>query len=341
MRRSKSTLGHYLAINAVATCRNSNHNVARGRDSDHSTRKMEFPLVSILVPAYNHVHFIEECLDRVLAEPYPNKELVIIDDGSSDGTDDKIAAWVEKHSGFLDIDYSRRENRGISATLNELASRAKGEFLKLNSSDDYLLSGGVRAQIEYLLAHPYKLAVLSDYVVIDENGEVLHSSGLVGLHGVNKSNYVTDEGVRREVISRWAFGGPVFMLRKQGLSVIGGWDERLRFEDWDFFLRLAAIDTVGFIDVKVCAYRLHSNNTCRTDDTEMRVANLEDAAATAYRHFALFKGSSRSRLEAQRFLIVAKIAYLRRKPFSVIVSMVRFLCLRVITGFRELGPSAE
>src|ERR1700761_7268078 len=91
-------------------------------------QKMEFPLVSILVPAYNHALFIEECLNGVLADPYPNKELIIVDDGSDDGTGERISAWAAEHSASIPIDYRCRENRGVSATLNELASRAKGEF---------------------------------------------------------------------------------------------------------------------------------------------------------------------------------------------------------------------
>ena len=302
---------------------------------------MAFPLVSILVPAYNHALFIEKCLDGVLGDPYPNKELVIIDDGSTDGTAEKIAAWVARHSGTITTDYRRRENRGVSATLNELASLAKGEFLRLNASDDYILPGGLQAQVEYLLAHPDKLAVVGDSVVINENGETLFNSGMADLHGVNKGNYFSDDGIRREIISRWAFGGPVQMVRSRAFESVGGWSEDLRIEDWDFFLRLAAIDALGFIDVKVCAYRLHSNNTCRTDDIAARIANLGDAAKTARKHTALFAEPYRSRLRAQCYLIAAKIAFLKRQPIAVVANIVRFALLRVAARLKAVGPGRE
>lgn len=295
---------------------------------------MEFPLVSILVPAYNHAPFIEECLDGVLGDPYPNKELIIVDDGSTDGTGDKIAAWVARHSDSIPIDYRRRENRGVSATLNELASKAKGEFLRLNASDDYILPGGLRSQVEYLLAHPRKLAVIGDSVVINEKGETLFESGMADLRRVNKEHYRSDAGIRREIISRWALGGPVQMVRKQVFELIGGWNEDLKIEDWDFFLRLAAVDGLGFIDLKVCAYRLHGKNTSRTQDVAERISNLGDAAKTAEKHVKLFEEPYKSRLRAQCYLIAAKIAYLKRQPIAVAVNMGRFAWMRVLARLK-------
>ena len=80
------------------------------------------PLVSVLIPAFNHERFVQRCLDSVLEDPYPAKELIIIDDGSTDSTGERIAEWVVQHSGELPIEYVRRNNRGIAATLNELAA---------------------------------------------------------------------------------------------------------------------------------------------------------------------------------------------------------------------------
>ncbi len=96
----------------------------------------EMPLVSVLIPAFNHERFVQRCLDSVLEDPYPTKELIIIDDGSTDKTAERIADWVATHCMDLPIEYVRRENRGIAATLNELVARASGEFLRPGASDD-------------------------------------------------------------------------------------------------------------------------------------------------------------------------------------------------------------
>ncbi|HUB90970.1 MAG TPA: glycosyltransferase family 2 protein, partial [Dyella sp.] len=95
------------------------------------------PLVSVLIPAYNHERFVERCLDSVLEDPYPAKEVVIIDDGSVDRTGERIAQWAARYGDRLRVEYVRHEeNRGIAASLNELAARARGEFLRLGASDD-------------------------------------------------------------------------------------------------------------------------------------------------------------------------------------------------------------
>src|SRR5262249_35069837 len=133
--------------------------------ADASTPTM--PLVSVLVPAYNHEAFVERCLDSILTDPYPAKEIVIIDDGSTDRTAERIEAWLALHRSHIAVEYVSRENKGIAATLNELAARAHGEFLRIGASDDYLLPGGSEALVRYLMAHPGKGAAIGDCVVVD------------------------------------------------------------------------------------------------------------------------------------------------------------------------------
>ncbi len=60
------------------------------------------------------------------------------------------------------------------------------------------------------------------------------------LHGANKNLYRSDDGIRRAIISQWAIGGPVALMRRSALDTVDRWSEGLRIEDWDLFLRLAA-----------------------------------------------------------------------------------------------------
>ena len=275
------------------------------------------PLVSVLIPAFNHERYVECFLDSVLEDPYPAKEIVVIDDGSTDATGERIAGWVAAHGHELPVRFERRENRGVAATLNELASLARGEFLRPGASDDYLLPGGLDAQVRYLRAHPHKAAVIGDAIVVDRNGTKLHDSSMRDLYGVDKRLYRSDEGIRRAVISHWAVSGAVALVRKGAPEVRAGWNEQLRIEDWDFFLRLVARDALGFIDQRVCAYRLHGQNTSKTRCVATRIANLADLRRVALRHAELFDGPHRMLLCAQSHYIAAKIAYLRRQPCRI------------------------
>jgi glycosyltransferase involved in cell wall biosynthesis len=292
------------------------------------------PLVSVLIPAFNHERFVQRCLDSVLEDPYPAKEIVIIDDGSSDHTGERIAEWVAQHGHKLRVEYVRRENRGISATLNELAARAHGEFLRLGASDDYLLPGGLEAQVGYLQAHPRKRAVIGDSVVVDGNGKQLHASGMRDLHGADKRLYASDEGIQRAVITQWAIGGPVALLRKSALETVDRWTEGLRIDDWDFFLRLAACDALGFIDTHVCAYRLHGDNVSKTRHTATRIVHLSESWQVARRRVELFEEPCRTLLRAQMHYISAKIAFLQKRPFALTLHLLIYLSLSAAAKIR-------
>jgi glycosyltransferase involved in cell wall biosynthesis len=294
------------------------------------------PLVSVLIPAFNHEDYVVRCLDSVLDDPYPSKEIVIIDDGSADQTAERIEAWAERHRDEIAIEFVRRENKGIAATLNELAARARGEFLRIGASDDYLLPGGCEVLVRYLMMHPEKSAAIGDCIVVDRYGSKILESGMSDLHHADKRLYRSDEGIRRAVISHWAVGGPVTMLRKNALDTVARWTEGLRVDDWDLFLRLAARDAIGFIDIKVCAYRLHGENFSKTRHTATRIVNLTEARQVALRRLCMFGEPDRTRLRAEAYHIGAKIAFLQGRTWLVALQMAAYLTLLAVSKIRPV-----
>lgn len=293
------------------------------------------PLVSFLIPAYNHAAFVARCLDSVLEDGYENKEIVVIDDGSADDTAKVIARWIEQNQGKVPVQFVSRPNRGVSATLNELLSLARGEFLRLGASDDYFLPGGTRKLVDYLLARPGKSAVVGDSIVVDDAGNVVYQSGMVDLHGGDKRKYGSEQGIVRAVISNWALAGPVPLLRRSAIEAGGGWDEHLRIDDWDFFLRIAAQGGLGFLDAQVCAYRLHDTNTCRVVEVPTRIRNLEESRRVAQRHVDRFSRPYADLLRAQCRLVDAKIAYLRRRPLALARHLLAYARLRAVVRLAE------
>jgi GT2 family glycosyltransferase len=158
------------------------------------------------------------------------------------------------------------------------------------------------------------------------------------LHHANKRLYASDEGIRRAVITQWAIGGPVTLVRRRALETVAGWSESLRIDDWDFFLRLAAHDAIGFIDHNVCAYRIHGTNLSRTRDTRTRVHNLMEARDVAIRRSAMFEEPYRTLLLAQSHYIGAKIAFLERRAWSVAVHMGGYALLSLVSRTRSRWP---
>ncbi len=224
------------------------------------------PKVSIRVPAYNHEKYIECCLDSVLNDSYPNKELIIIDDGSTDHTPELIEKWIKKNMSMLPISYLPRENRGLTKTLNELISRCNGEYLVSLASDDYLLDGGIDVRVRHLEMNPEKYAVMGDCIVVNHDDELLHESGLTGLYSAKIEKYTNAEGLLDEIVNNWSVPGPVLMVRSTVYDKIGQYDEGLEIEDWDLYIRMASKKLLGFVNQKVSAYRLHEKNICRRSD---------------------------------------------------------------------------
>ncbi len=236
-------------------------------------------LVSILIPAYNHRDFIGCTLDSILDDDFSQKEIVIINDGSSDDTDDIVSKWIKDHEGLIDISYKSRRNRGLVKTLNELLSMAKGEFIVTLGSDDYLLKGSLAKRYEYLKDHEEKYAVFADCIVVDAKNAVISQSALFEFRHMKKERLFSDKGIRREFLSNFALPGPVLMIRKSFFEKYGGYNEDLYMEDLSLYLNLASKSLIGFIDEKVSAYRLHENNMSSVKN-EKYINLLEDSKKT-------------------------------------------------------------
>ena len=93
-------------------------------------------LVSVIIPCYNHEKFIQATLDSIARDTYPYKEIILINDGSSDHSDQKITEWISSNNNEIKITYVNRKNKGICSTLNELIGIAKGKYILPLASDD-------------------------------------------------------------------------------------------------------------------------------------------------------------------------------------------------------------
>ena len=111
----------------------------------------EQPLVSIVIPSYNHERFIRDSIKSVIDQSYQNIELIIIDDGSTDVSVEKIQELIplcEKR--FTRFEFRHRPNKGLSATLNEALEWAQGEYFSSLASDDIILKDKIKIQTKFL-----------------------------------------------------------------------------------------------------------------------------------------------------------------------------------------------
>ena len=121
-------------------------------------------MVSLIVPCYNSERFIDRCIDSILAQTFQDIELIIVNDGSTDHTHERIEARrVEIEAALTKFLYIRQQNQGVGAACSNAFSRVSGEYLALLDADDVLLPDSVKLRVEFLSANP-------DYALVRSNG---------------------------------------------------------------------------------------------------------------------------------------------------------------------------
>src|SRR3972149_9428311 len=129
------------------------------------SKPMGTPKVSIVIPAYNHAQFVGEAVQSVLEQTFPDFELIIINDGSTDTTEAEILKFKDDR-----IRYYSQENRGLSATLNRGIELARGEFFNFLPSDDAFLPEKLEVQLKVFEEYPDLGLVFAYPQVIDADG---------------------------------------------------------------------------------------------------------------------------------------------------------------------------
>ncbi|MEQ1600070.1 MAG: glycosyltransferase [Methylotenera sp.] len=270
--------------------------------------RKEYPKISFLIPSYNHSHYISYTLDSIVADASSlNYEILVIDDGSTDETKSKLESWCERHEE-VDIKVTYRENRGLCATLNQLVHQASGDIIRLCASDDGIYQGS-SLNIISAFEHSEAQVLIGDAFVVDDQGATVGSSA-ISLNGGNLLKMQTQAGLKQEIVANWSLPGPCVAMRKSVYGIVGYYSEDLLVEDWDFFLRLAALCQIQFLNTPFSYYRVHAANTCKTLSYERRFRNNCSQLAAGKQRCHLFAGKLRLLLKIECLILRMKIAYL-------------------------------
>lgn len=223
---------------------------------------MTQPLVSVAIPAYNHARFIEACLASVCAQTYPELELVLIDDGSTDDTLAVARRFLEaRRDRFRRIVLERQENQGVSAASNAAIAACRGEWVHLLGSDDVLHPDKV-ARIQFAIAEwncPDLALVHADADTIDANGERIARRTQAPRPAPGPDR----EAWRTLFLSDNFVINPTVALRRETFLAAGGFDRKLALEDIDCWLRLSARHAIARVPEVLASYRKHPGNSLR------------------------------------------------------------------------------
>ena len=209
----------------------------------------EQPLVSIVIPTYNARRYIGDTIDSCLAQTYPHCEIIVVDDGSTDGT----ATLLRERYGER-IRYLYQENAGPAAARNRGIDAAQGDFIHFCDADDQLLPAKVERCLEVFREQPEVTVVYTRYHHVAEDGrtrlpipdpELLSGDIFCDLLRSNGNAILTS----------------ATLIRRQAILDIGCFNEArdlFGVEDWDFFLQLAARYLFASINEVLLHYRRYS-----------------------------------------------------------------------------------
>ena len=237
---------------------------------------MNNPLVSVLIPAYNHENYVQKSIQSVIDQKYKNIELIVLDDGSNDSTFQKIQEMREVcEKRFVNVIFRSKVNEGTCATFNKLIELSSGEYVYIIASDDLAKPDAIQVEVEFLENN-------KDYALCTGNDEFIDSEGKVCYwkNDEQEITYNSDEAKfktlfeaikpnKEEDFGKYSFlyiknhvpNG--YLIRKSIFEKTGLFTKEAPLEDWYLMLQISKYSKMKYIDKVLFSYRWHSSNTVK------------------------------------------------------------------------------
>lgn len=209
------------------------------------------PTVSVCIPSYNHSRYIQRCLESIFAQTYLPTELIVIDDGSTDGSPNIIEKLLKKCPFRCELIV--RPNKGPAATATEGLEKARGEIHVGMASDDIWLPQFLEKNVKLLVTRPEAVLAYCNCFLIDENDKIIGSSS-------DWENYGAKD-TREMLLKMCCPQAPAVIFRKSAISALKWTGEYA--EDLDLFLRLCLKGEFAFEPSILSGYRAHPENISR------------------------------------------------------------------------------
>ena len=259
---------------------------------------MEEPLVSAVIPVYNGERFLRESLESVFAQTYPSLEVVVVDDGSTDGS----AALIDSYGTRLIAVH--QENQGVGGARNTGMTRAGGRFVAFCDQDDRWRPKKIEKQVALFLADDALGLVHTDVLHYDEAKSVFAGP----LDPAAEPHRLAGDCYQRLLLDNQIYNSSV-MVRASVLEEVGLCDPEIRgntVQDYDLWLRIARRSRFAFLDEPLTVFRVHSDQgtwdrrlmlteesrllervlaedrAAVSDEMRLRMAGLYDALGTAH-----------------------------------------------------------
>jgi glycosyltransferase involved in cell wall biosynthesis len=242
---------------------NGNTGAARGIDGPRpfSGGRPEGGKVSVVIPCYNQARFLGEAIQSVLRQGYSDLEIIVVDDGSRDGTEEVASGYAKEDSRVRLV---RQENRGLAAARNRGLAEAEGEYIVFLDSDDRLVSEALEVGVRELEAHPGCAFVSGICRKITADGSIVPGW----------EQFRVRDDPYLELLRSCPVYVPAVMYRRSVFDAVGGFDTSYKAaEDYDLYYRILERYPVYCHDTLVAEIRRHGANMTR-DRTLMLKYNM-------------------------------------------------------------------
>lgn len=222
------------------------------------------PTVSVIIPTYNRANLVDKAIKSVLNQTYQDFEIIVIDDGSTDNTEEIIRGFKDKRIKYIK---KYKKNRGSPVARNIGIKIARGEYIAPLDSDDEWLPEKLDMQIKFFQDGPPELGVVySHSCYMDESGKNINK-----LHNLRE----VEGYIYEDLLGGNCVGSPSkLLIRKECFHQVGLFDDLLRTQaDWDMWIRIAKYYRFAFIKIPLVRYRLHSNQISKNLGVKFISAN--------------------------------------------------------------------
>ncbi|MCB0698725.1 MAG: glycosyltransferase [Chitinophagales bacterium] len=205
------------------------------------------PLVTVLLPAYNAAPYMKEAVDSVLAQTFKDFELLVINDGSTDGTGEILRSYTDERVWLVE-----QENMGLVRTLNKGIELAKGKYIARFDADDVCYPDRLEVQMKFFQEHPDYIIVASEADYMDEDGNFVFKYTF---------SHYEDEEIRASGLDSCPFIHSSVTVLRQALIDAGGYnDKAITFEDHLLWKNIAAFGKMKVQKLSLIKVRLNPSS---------------------------------------------------------------------------------
>ncbi|WP_439490600.1 glycosyltransferase family A protein [Algoriphagus sp.] len=254
--------------------------------------KSQDPLVSILIPVYNKASYIKETLESALKQTYPNTEIILVNDGSTDSSLEILKTYIEKYPDKITL--IDQENQGVSLATNQGIQAAKGEYIQFLDADDLLSPNKIANQISLLDSQPESVIVTCEWRMFQDDSKISTSIP----YGVFQDFESGLDLLLRFWNHQEMMQPAAYLTHRSLIEKAGPWDESLTInQDGEFFARvLMHADQVLFESKGKVFYRTPGESNVSQQKSEEAMYSLLQSYRCYEREVLKFEDSERVRI---------------------------------------------